>query len=105
MALADGARKGHPGPSGGAPAEAPEEWSGADHEPAVRVVPHHHSARVAGQAAGRFRGNVRAALEDGLAGRLRVRQHGGVDVDDDLVALARRAGIDPVVEGGLRQHG
>ena len=28
---------------------------GADfHDPAVRVVPHHHSARVAGQAAGRF---------------------------------------------------
>ena len=51
---------------------------------AIRGVPHHHSARVARQAPGRFRGNVRAVLEDGLAGLVRVRQRRGIDVDDDL---------------------
>ncbi len=51
-----------------------------------------------------FRGNVRAALEHGLAGRLRVLQHGGVDVDDDLVTLARRAGVETVVERGLGEQ-
>ena len=45
-------------------------WNGprpsADfHDPPVWVVPHHHPARVARQAAGRFRGNVGTALEDG----------------------------------------
>ena len=34
----------------------------------VLVVAHHHAAGVAGQAAGRFRGNVRTVLEDGLPG-------------------------------------
>src|ERR1700694_5860995 len=36
----------------------------------VRVMAHHDAARVAREAAGRFRGNVRAALEDRLAGRV-----------------------------------
>jgi hypothetical protein len=53
---------------------------------AVRGVPHHHPARVARQTAGRFRGNVRAVLEDGLAGRVRVRQHRGIDMDDHQIA-------------------
>jgi hypothetical protein len=44
---------------------------------------------------------VRAALEDGLAGCLGIRQHRGVDVNDDLVALARGAGIEGLVEGAL----
>jgi len=35
------------------------------HDAPVVVVPHHHPARVARQAPGRFRGNVRAVLEDG----------------------------------------
>ena len=44
---------------------------------------------------------MRAALEHGLAGRVGIRQHGSIDVDDDLVSLTRRAGIDAVVERGL----
>ena len=72
---------------------------------AIRGVPHHHAARVARQAPGRFRGNVRAVLEDGLAGRVRVREHRGLDMDDHLVPLPRGAGIDPVMEGRLREQG
>src|SRR5439155_3138310 len=50
--------------------------TGADlFDPAIRSVPHHHPARVAGQAPRRFRGNVRAVLEDRLPRRLRVGQH------------------------------
>src|SRR5580765_7745559 len=56
--------------------------------------------RVRGASAlGRSRGNARAVLEDRLAWRLGVRQNLGVDVDDDLMALARGAGIDSVMEG------
>jgi len=67
-------------------------------------VPHHHPARVARQALGRSRGNARAVLEDRLAGLIRVRQDLGVDVDHHLVALARGAGVDTVVEGRLREQ-
>jgi hypothetical protein len=42
----------------------------------VGIVAHHHPARVARQARRRFRGNVRAPLEDGLAGLIRIRQGG-----------------------------
>ena len=58
-------------------------------------------ARVARHALRRFRGNARAAFHDGLARRIGVGQDIGIDVDDDLVALARSAGVDPVVERGL----
>ncbi len=71
----------------------------------IRGVPHHHPARVARQAPGRFRGNVRPVLEDGLAGRVRVRQHRGIDMDNYLVPLSRGAGINSRVEGRLRQQG
>jgi hypothetical protein len=67
-------------------------------------VLHHHAARVAGQAPRRFRGNVRAVLEGGLAGCIRVRQHRSVDMDHDLISLARRAGIDAVVQGRLGEQ-
>ena len=45
-----------------------------------------------------------AALEDGLAGRVGIRQDGSIDVDDDLVSLARRLGIQALVERGLGQQ-
>ena len=45
-----------------------------------------------------------AALEDGLAGRVGIRQDGSIDVDDDLVSLARSAGIQALVERGLGQQ-
>ena len=73
------------------------------HDVPVLIVPHHHSARVARQAPRRFRGNVRAPFEDGLAGLIRVRQHRGVDMNHHLVSLSWRAGIDPVVQGRLRE--
>jgi hypothetical protein len=46
---------------------------------------------------------VRAPLEDRLAGLLRVGQRLGVDVDHHLVPLARRAGIELVMQGRLRE--
>ena len=61
---------------------------------ALLVMAHHHPARVARQAPRRFRGNARAVLEDALTGLLRIGQHGGIDVDHHLVALARGAGIE-----------
>ena len=77
---------------------------GPDLDHAARLVmAHHHPARVARQAPRRFRGNARAVLEDALTGLLGVGQHGGVDVDHHLVALARGAGIE-VVEGRLRKQ-
>src|SRR6266542_5167435 len=73
--------------------------------PPIRVVPHDDAARVAGHAAGRFRGNVRSAFEDRLAGRVGIRQYGSIDVDDDLVTLTWRAGVEVVVERGLCDQG
>src|SRR5438309_4163026 len=70
-------------------------------DPAVPGVLHHHAAGVAGQTPGRFRGNVLAALEHGLAGGVGIRECRRVDVDHHLVALARCAGIDAVGEGCL----
>jgi len=48
---------------------------------------------------------VEALLERGLPGLLRVGQRGGVHVDDHLVPLAPRVGIQPAFEGGLRHQG
>jgi len=70
----------------------------------VVVVAHHHPARVARQALGRFRGNARAAIEHGLPGLIRIGQHLGIDVHHHLVALARGTGIE-VVQGRLREQG
>ena len=47
---------------------------------------------------------MRALLEGGLAGCIRVRQHRSVDMDHDLISLARRARIDVVVQGRLREQ-
>ena len=79
---------------------------GTDFEdPAIRIVSHHDPTRVARQTLGRFCRNVRAVVEDRLAGRISVRQHRRVDVDHDLVALARGAGIDSVVERRFGDEG
>jgi len=67
-------------------------------DPAIRIVSHHDATRVTRQTPGCFRANVRAVVEDRLTGRIGVRQHGRVDVNHDLVTLARGAGIDAVVE-------
>ncbi len=75
------------------------------HDAAISAVLHHHSARVARQTLRRFRGNIRAVLQDGLAGCLGIREHGRVDVHHDLVALARRAGIDALVERRFGKQG
>jgi len=72
--------------------------------PALRIVPHHHPARIAREAPQRSRGNVAHLLQLGLAGGLRVRQHSGVDMDDHLVPLAGRAGVELVVERALGEQ-
>src|SRR5436190_18627126 len=48
---------------------------------------------------------TRAVLEDRLTGLIGVGEDFGVDVDHHLVSLCRCAGIDTVVEGGLREQG
>ena len=75
------------------------------HCAAILVVSHHHPAGVAGEALRRSRGNVAHLFELGLAESLRIRQHGGVDVNHDLVALARRPGVELMVQGGLGEQG
>ena len=70
----------------------------------VCVVPHHYSARVARQAAGRFRRNARPTFEDRLTRRVGIDEDRSVNVDDDLVALTRRTGMDTVVERGLGEQ-
>lgn len=54
----------------------------------VLVMPHHHPTGIASQAAGRFRGNASAVLQDRLAGLIRVGQSGGIDVNHHLVTSA-----------------
>jgi len=71
------------------------------HGPAVTVVLHHDAGRVARQTLRRFRGNVRAILGHGLAGGVSIGQHGRIDMNHDLITLARRAGIKGVVQRGL----
>jgi len=62
-------------------------------------VSHHHPAGVARQALGRSSWNASAVLEDRLAGLIGVGEDLGTDVDHHLVALARGAGIEAVVQG------
>ena len=69
----------------------------------VARVLHHDTARVTRQTPGRFRGNVRAVVEDGLAGLIGIGESGSIDVHHDLIALAGRTRIDPVVKGRLRE--
>jgi hypothetical protein len=79
--------------------------AGADfHQAPVCVVAHHDPTRVARQAPGRFRGNVRTVLEGGLAGPIGIPEDRRVDVDHHLISLARGARIDAVVEGRLREE-
>jgi hypothetical protein len=74
------------------------------HHLPVLVVPHHHPARVTRQPPRRFRGNVAALLQHGLAGLLGIRQHGRVDVNHHLVPLPRGPGIERVMQRRLRQQ-
>jgi hypothetical protein len=50
-------------------------------------MPHDHPGRITRQTLGRSCGNARTFIEDGLAGRIGIGQHRGVDVNDDLVTL------------------
>jgi hypothetical protein len=67
-------------------------------------VPHHHAAGIARQTLGRSRRNARAAFEHRLARCVGIGQHLGIDVNDDLVPLARRDGIDPMVQSRLGHY-
>ena len=62
---------------------------------AVVAVSHHHPARVARDALGRFRGNARAVLQHGLV---------FLDVDHYLIAFSRSAGVDAVMERRLGEQ-
>jgi hypothetical protein len=64
-------------------------------------VRHDDAAGVARDPPGFFRGRIHALLEHGLARVIGIGQHRSVDVDDDLVARARRAGVEVVMEGGF----
>ena len=66
---------------------------------------HHHTARVARQPLRRFRGNACAVFEDRLTRRIKIRQNRRVDVDDHLITLARRTGVETVMQGRLREQG
>ena len=50
------------------------------------------------------RGNVAHLFQLGLAGLSRIRQHGSVDVNHDLIALARCSRVELVMQGGLREQ-
>ena len=65
---------------------------------------HHHPARITRQALRRSRGNVAQLLQLGLAGCLRIRQNGGVDMDDHLVPLTRRPGIELMMQRALGEE-
>jgi hypothetical protein len=47
---------------------------------------------------------VLAVLQHGLAGRLGIRERRRVDMDHDLIAMARCTGIDTVVQRCLGQQ-
>ena len=66
---------------------------------------HYHAARIARQPLGRLRGNVRAVLDDRLPRRIRIREHRGIDVDHDLVTLARSTWVDSMVKRRLGHEG
>ena len=99
---------GSPGPDAGTLAARrgirPGPGPDLDHA-AVFVMAHHHPAGVARQALGRFRRNARAVFEDRLARLLRVGQRVGVDMDHHLVAFARGAGIEFVMQRRLGEQG
>src|SRR5437660_11301229 len=73
------------------------------HHAPIATVVHHHTARVTRRAPGRFRANACAGLERRLARGVEVRQHRSVVMDYDLLALAPRAGVDDVAQGGLAE--
>jgi hypothetical protein len=74
------------------------------HHPTGLVVPHHYPARIAREAPRRSRGNVADLVQLGLAGCLRIREHRRVDMDDHLVPLAGRTGIELVVQRALGEQ-
>src|SRR5262249_29220916 len=69
------------------------------------VVPHHHPARIAREAPGRFRGTARPIFHYRLSRLIWIRESRRVHVDDDLVAITGCARIDPLVERRLGEQG
>jgi len=75
------------------------------HHPPILVGPHDHPARIAGQPLRRSRGNARSVLQRGLAGLGRIRQNGGVHMDDHLVPLPGRSGVELLMQRYLGEQG
>jgi hypothetical protein len=65
---------------------------------------HDDAAGIACQASRRFRGNVFAIRESRLPRHLWIGERRSVDMNDDLIPLARSSRIDTVMEGGLREQ-
>jgi hypothetical protein len=66
-------------------------------------VSHDHAACVAGKALRRFRRDA-GAVDNRLTERIRIGQYRRVDVNDDLISLSGRAGIQTLVERRLRDQ-
>jgi hypothetical protein len=66
---------------------------------------HHNAACVARKAPRRFRGNVRAVVQGALARLFRISENGRIHMNDHLVTLGRRPGIDAAMESRLCDEG
>jgi len=63
---------------------------------------HNNPGCIAGQPLTRSRRNARVAFEHRLARRTSVGEYCLIDVNDDLIAFARRARLHSTMERGLR---
>ena len=66
---------------------------------------HHNAACVARKPPRRFRGNVRAVVQGALARLFRISENGRIHMNDHLVTLGRRPGIDAAMESRLCDKG
>ncbi len=99
---------GHPGPNDACdgPLRPVHDSPGSDSSgPDGAARDEARAGLSASGAPGRFRGNVAPFFQHGLAGLLGIREHCGVHVDHDLIALARGAGVDLAMQRGLGQQG
>ena len=89
---------------------APDGWrdgagpaANIEHRP-VAGMAHDHGGGIARDTSRRFSGNADAVLQGGLAGFGSDCQRLGVDMDDDLIAVACRAAIEVGGQGALGEQ-